>query len=211
MVVVDIDHPDIEAYINWKVHEEEKVAALVTGSKTVARHLKAIMKACVNCQGSDGDCFDPNKNPALKREVRAAKKAQVPENYIKRVIQFARQGYHDIEFKTYDTDWIPKPISPSRPELQQLRLAARRIPARGGSRRRLNLIRRIDGKVHKTLKARDLWDQIGYAAWASADPGLHFNTTMNDCTRARPAVASNASNPCSSTCSWMTRPATSPR
>ena len=33
MVVVDIDHPDIEAYINWKVKEEQKVAALVTGSK----------------------------------------------------------------------------------------------------------------------------------------------------------------------------------
>ena len=32
----------------------------------------------------------------------------------------------------------------------------------------------------KTLKARDLWEKIGYAAWASADPGLHFNTTMND-------------------------------
>ena len=33
MVVVDIDHPDIEDYINWKVKEEQKVAALVTGSQ----------------------------------------------------------------------------------------------------------------------------------------------------------------------------------
>ncbi len=38
MVVVDVDHPDIEAYVGWKVREEQKVAALVTGSKTVARH-----------------------------------------------------------------------------------------------------------------------------------------------------------------------------
>ncbi|MGZ2379815.1 ribonucleotide reductase alpha subunit [Rhizobium brockwellii] len=75
MVVVDIDHPDIEEYINWKVKEEQKVAALVTGSKVVAKHLKAIMKACFNCEGGDnGDCYDPNKNPALKREIRAAKK-----------------------------------------------------------------------------------------------------------------------------------------
>ena len=51
MVVVDIDHPDIEAYINWKVKEEQKVAALVTGSKIVAMHLTAIMKACLNCEG----------------------------------------------------------------------------------------------------------------------------------------------------------------
>ncbi|MGO8657204.1 hypothetical protein ACC771_16490, partial [Rhizobium ruizarguesonis] len=90
MVVVDIDHPDIEEYINWKVKEEQKVAALVTGSKVVAKHLKAIMKACFNCEGGDnGDCYDPNKNPALKREIRAAKKDQVPENYVQRVIQFA--------------------------------------------------------------------------------------------------------------------------
>ena len=105
MVVVDIDHPDIETYINWKVKEEQKVAALVTGSKIVSKHLKAIMKAAVNCEGNGDDCFDVSKNPALKREVKAAKKALVPENYIQRVIQFARQGYTDMEFPIYDTDW----------------------------------------------------------------------------------------------------------
>src|SRR6188768_1389766 len=105
MVVVDIDHPDIEAYIDWKVKEEQKVAALVTGSKVVSKHLKLIMKAAVNCDGNGDDCFDPNKNPALKRAVKDAKKALVPENYIGRVIQFAKQGYTDIEFPVYDTDW----------------------------------------------------------------------------------------------------------
>src|SRR6187549_2297802 len=105
MVVVDIDHPDIEQYIDWKVKEEQKVAALVTGSKVVSKHLKLIMKAAVNCEGDGDDCFDPNKNPALKREVKAAKKALVPENYIGRVIQFARQGYTDLQFPVYDTDW----------------------------------------------------------------------------------------------------------
>ncbi len=110
MVVVDIDHPDIETYINWKVKEEQKVAALVTGSKTVSKHMKAIMKACVNCEGNGDDCFDVLKNPALKREVRAAKKAAVPENYIQRVIQFARQGYTDLEFRSTTPTGIPKPI-----------------------------------------------------------------------------------------------------
>ena len=105
MVVVDIDHPDIEDYIDWKVKEEQKVASLVTGSKIVRNHLAAIMKACVNCEGDNGDCFDPEKNPALKREIRAAKKNAVPESIVKRVIQFARQGYTSIDFKTYDTDW----------------------------------------------------------------------------------------------------------
>jgi ribonucleoside-diphosphate reductase alpha chain len=74
MVVVDIDHPDIEDYINWKVKEEQKVAALVTGSKIVAGHLKAIMKACINCEADNDACFDPKQNPALKREIKAAKK-----------------------------------------------------------------------------------------------------------------------------------------
>ena len=105
MVVVDVDHPDIEAYIDWKVKEEQKVAALVTGSKTVAKHLKAVMKACVNCDGPAESCFDPEKNPALKREIKLARRAQVPDNYIKRVIQFAKQGYKDLDFPTYDTDW----------------------------------------------------------------------------------------------------------
>jgi len=105
MVVVDADHPDIETYIDWKVKEEQKVAALVTGSKLCAKHLKAVMKACVNCEGPDESCFDPEKNPALKREIKFARRSMVPDNYIKRVIQFAKQGYTDIDFPTYDTDW----------------------------------------------------------------------------------------------------------
>ncbi len=105
MVIVDVDHPDIETYINWKVLEEQKVAALVTGSKINQKHLKAVLKACVNCEGSGDDCFSPEKNPALKREIKLARRAMVPDNFIKRVIQFAKQGYKDIDFPTYDTDW----------------------------------------------------------------------------------------------------------
>ena len=105
MVVVDADHPDIETYIDWKVKEEQKVAALVTGSKINQKHLKAVMKACVNCEGSGDDCFDPEKNPALRREIKLARRNLVPDNYIKRVIQFAKQGYKEISFDIYDTDW----------------------------------------------------------------------------------------------------------
>jgi len=98
--------PDIEAYIDWKVREEQKVAALVTGSQdSMPKHLKAIMKACVNCEGSGDACFDPEQNPALKREIKAARRAMVPDNYIQRVIQFAKQGYTDLDFDVYDTDW----------------------------------------------------------------------------------------------------------
>ena len=77
MVIVDIDHPDIEDFIDWKVKEEQKVAALVTGSKVNRKHLAAIMRACVNCEADGDACFDPKKNPALKREISAARKAHV--------------------------------------------------------------------------------------------------------------------------------------
>src|SRR5213083_2839282 len=102
MVVVDIDHPDIENYVEWKVKEEQKVAALVSGSKLAAKHLNLIMAAC---REEAEDPFDPAKNPALKREIRAARRTMIPENYVQRVTQFARQGYAAIDFRTYDTDW----------------------------------------------------------------------------------------------------------
>ncbi|NML73889.1 vitamin B12-dependent ribonucleotide reductase [Rhizobium sp. S-51] len=198
MVVVDIDHPDIEEYINWKVKEEQKVAALVTGSKIVARHLKAIMKACVNCTADNDACFDPNQNPALKREIRAAKKDQVPENYVKRVIQFAQQGYKDLEFKTYDTDWDSEAYLTVSGQNSNNSVSLKddflRAVENDGD---WHLTARKDGKVMKTLKARALWEQISYAAWASADPGLHFNTTMNDWHTCPAAGSIRASNPCS--------------
>src|SRR6267154_2589472 len=100
MVIVDIDHPDIEDFIEWKVIEEQKVAALVAGSKLAERHLKAVLKACVNCEGSGGDCFDPTLNPALRREIKAARKSMIPDSLIERVISFARQGYKEIDFRT---------------------------------------------------------------------------------------------------------------
>ncbi|MGN6464586.1 MAG: adenosylcobalamin-dependent ribonucleoside-diphosphate reductase, partial [Rhizobiaceae bacterium] len=198
MVVVDVDHPDIEQYIDWKVNEEQKVAALVTGSKIVKKHLGEIMNACVNCEGPNGDCFDPSINTALKRAIRAAKRDAVPENYVRRVIQFAKQGYTSIEFKTYDTDWdsdayltVSGQNSNNSVSLKEDFLRA--VENDG----EWKLVNRIDGKVAKTLKARDLWDKIGYAAWASADPGLHFNTTMNEWHTSPAAGPIRASNPCS--------------
>ncbi|MGI6852512.1 vitamin B12-dependent ribonucleotide reductase [Mesorhizobium sp. 1B3] len=198
MVVVDADHPDIEAYIDWKVKEEQKVASLVTGSKIVRRHLAAIMKACVNCEGEADDCFDPAINTALKREIKAAKKNAVPENYIKRVIQFARQGYTQVEFSTYDTDWDSEAYLTVSGQNSNNSVSLKDDFLRAVEKDEdWSLIRRIDGKVHKTLKARDLWEKIGHAAWASADPGLHFNTTMNDWHTSPAAGPIRASNPCS--------------
>lgn len=198
MVVLDIDHPDVEEYINWKVKEEQKVAALVTGSKVVSKHLKSIMKAAVNCEGSGDDCFDVAKNPALKREVRAAKKALVPENYIYRVIQFAKQGYTDIDFPVYDTDWDSEAYLTvsGQNSNNSVRVTDDFLRAVENDSA-WDLKARQTGKTTKTLQARDLWEQIGYAAWASADPGIQYHTTINDWHTSPAAGPINASNPCS--------------
>ncbi len=198
MVVVDVDHPDIENYINWKVREEQKVAALVTGSKILAQHLKAVMKACVNCDGPGDSCFDPAKNPALKREIKAAKKAQVPQNYVLRVIQFAKQGYTDIDVPTYDTDWDSEAYLTvsGQNSNNSVRVTDEFLKAVEDDSD-WQLTGRISGKVTKTLKARELWETIGNAAWQSADPGIQFHTTINDWHTCPASGPINASNPCS--------------
>ncbi len=198
MVIVDTDHPDIEQFIDWKVNEEQKVANLVTGSKVNQRHLRAIIKACVNCEGSGDDCFDPEKNPVLRREVKAARRNHVPDPYIKRVIQFARQGCTDLHFPIYDTDWDSEAYltvsgQNSNNTVRVTDEFLKTVEADG----EWDLTWRTTGKIAKTLKARDLWDKIGYAAWASADPGLQFHTAINDWHTCPASGEIRASNPCS--------------
>src|SRR5579884_202280 len=199
MVILDADHPDIEQFINWKVIEEQKVANLVTGSKVNQRHLRAILKACVNCEGSGDDCFDPEKNPVLRREIKAARKNHVPDNYIGRVVQFAKQGYTDIHFPTYDADWYSEAYLTvsGQNSNNTVRVTDEFLKAVEADRDWDLFWRTKPGKIAKTVKARDLWEKIGYAAWASADPGLQFHTTINDwhtCPASGPIIASN---PCS--------------
>ena len=122
----------------------------------------------------------------------------MPENYVKRVIQFARQGYTSIDFATYDTDWDSDAYLTVSGQNSNNSISLKddflRAVEQDGD---WKLTARKDGKVMKTLKARDLWEKIGYAAWASADPGLHFNTTMNDWHTSPAGGPIRGSNPCS--------------
>src|SRR5215831_862691 len=191
MVIVDIDHPDIEAFIDWKVVEEQKVAALVAGSKLASRHLNLIMKAC-------RASTDRADNPALKHEIRAARRAMIPESYIQRVIQLARQGETAIDFKSYDTDWDSEAyLTVAGQNSNNSVRVSNDFLERVGADGSWDLIRRTDGKIAKTVPAGELWDRIGHAAWASADPGLQFDTTINDWHTCPASGRINASNPCS--------------
>ncbi|HEU0161258.1 MAG TPA: vitamin B12-dependent ribonucleotide reductase [Rhizomicrobium sp.] len=198
MVIVDIDHPDIEDFIDWKVIEEQKVAALVAGSKLAEKHLKAVLRACVNCEGSGGDCYDPQKNPALRREIRAARKSMIPDSLVERVISFARQGFKDIDFRTYDTDWDSEAYTSvaGQNSNNSVRVTDEFLKAvlEDGD---WHLSNRGNGKVARTVKARALWDKISYAAWACADPGIQFHTSINDWHTCPAGGEIRASNPCS--------------
>ena len=198
MVIVDIDHPDIEDFIAWKVIEEQKVAALVTGSKLTERHLKAVLKACVNCEGSGNDCFDPLKNPALRREIKAARKSMIPDNLIERVISFARQGFKEIEFRTYDTDWTGEAYTSvaGQNSNNSVRVTDDFLNAVLEDDD-WHLTNRGDGKVVRTVRARDLWEKVSHAAWACADPGIQFHTSINDWHTCPAGGEIRASNPCS--------------
>ena len=199
MVTVDIDHPDIEEYIDWKVVEEQKVAALVAGSKLAQKHMSEVMSACVDATDiSDEDRYNPRANKTLKKAILSARKSMIPENYVQRVIQFAQQGFTEIDFKTYDTDWdsdayLTVAGQNSNNSVRVTNDFLNAVLEKGD----WELIRRTDGKVSSRVSASELWDKIAHAAWACADPGLQYDTTINEWHTCPAGGRINASNPCS--------------
>ncbi len=147
MVCLDMDHPDIEKFVNWKVAEEIKVAALVEGMK----HLPADQRETAKELGLTLD-YDFNG------EAYATVSGQNSNNSIRVPNTF----FHAVD---NDDDW--------------------------------DLVGRTDGKVIKSVKARDLWKQIGYAAWRCADPGVQYDSTINEWHTCPESGRINASNPCS--------------
>ncbi len=198
MVICDADHPDIEQFVNWKVLEEQKVASIVAGSKAHEARLNEIFAAIRAWDGSTEDAVDPAKNETLKAAIRGAKKAAIPEPYVKRVLDYAKQGYDSIEFPTYDTDWDSEAYASvsGQNSNNSIRVtdAFLRAVKNDDSWR---LINRTDGSVAKTIKARDLWEDVGHAAWACADPGIQFHDTVNAWHTCPEDGPIRGSNPCS--------------
>lgn len=200
MVCLDLDHPDIEEFIDWKVIEEQKVAAMVTGSKICAQRLNAVLKAChiVDAEGTPRVSIDPKQNSILREALTAARRDNVPDAYIQRMFSYAQQGFTHFLFHEYDTNWDGRAYQTVSGQNSNNSV---RIPneffavleADGD----WQLKRRIDGKTSKTVKARDLWDRIAWAAWICADPGTQYDTTINEWHTCPEDGRINASNPCS--------------
>ena len=198
MVICDMDHPDIEAFIDWKVIEEQKVAALVAGSRMHAEKLTSVMAAVRAWDGAEHHATCPKTNPQLKDAIRDARRSAIPESYVKRVLQYAAQGYASIEFPTYDTDWDSEAYLTvsGQNSNNSVRVTDAFLDAVAEDRD-WALIRRTDGQVARTVKARDLWDRIGHAAWACADPGIQYHDTINAWHTCPASGEIRASNPCS--------------
>lgn len=130
MVVLNIDHPDIEEFIEWKVKEERKVAALIAAGYDSAY---------------EGEAYQTVSGQNSNNSVRVT------------------QAF--LETVENDKSW--------------------------------NLIGRKNKDVIKTVPARHLWDKIASAAWACADPGVQFDTNINDWHTCPQSGTINASNPCS--------------
>jgi ribonucleoside-diphosphate reductase alpha chain len=198
MVTVDVNHPDIEEFVSWKVVEEQKVAALVAGSRLLARHLNAIMTAC-HAAGLDGDeRFDPKANRELRTALRAAREVMLPDAALQQAILFARQGYARVDIPIYSTDWDSDAyLTVSGQNSNNSVRVSNDFLERVVEDREWQLTRRTDGRTAKSMPARRLWDGIAYAAWASADPGVQYDTTINEWHTCPHSGRINASNPCS--------------
>jgi ribonucleoside-diphosphate reductase alpha chain len=146
MVCLDLDHPDIEAFTNWKVREELKVACLVEGLKHIPAEQQDLARKLGLKLDYDfnGEAYYTVSGQNSNNSVR------IPNRFFKALEQ--------------DGDW--------------------------------HLTWRTNGKVCKKLKARDLWEQIAYAAWRSADPGVQYDDTINQWHTCPRSGRINASNPC---------------
>ncbi|MEX2403596.1 MAG: vitamin B12-dependent ribonucleotide reductase, partial [Balneolales bacterium] len=214
MVTLDLDHPDIEEYINWKVQEEQKVAAIVSGSKTCEKYLSKIMQLCHKPVEIEGHLYngkvsrDPKKHKELRQTIREARKAMVPLNYIERVIQLATQGYTDIKFDSYDNDWNSEAYVTvsGQNSNNSIRIPNSFMEAMinnddwhlyGRTEKRVAREENRKPKPIQTLKAGDLWNDISYAAWSCADPGTQYHDTINEWHTCPEDGEIKASNPCS--------------
>ena len=198
MVICDMDHPDIEEFINWKVVEEQKVAALVAGSKLHEEKLNNIFSSIDTWDGLETDAYDTKKNKNLLLSIASAKKSMIPESYIQRILQYSKQGYKSIEFPTYDVDWDSEAYLTvsGQNSNNSVRVTNAFLDAVKNDED-WNLVNRTNGEISKTLKAKELWENVGHAAWACADPGIQFHDTINSWHTCPNNGEIRASNPCS--------------
>ena len=199
MVTLDADHPDIEEYVDWKVREEQKVAAMVTGSRIMRKHAKRIVEA-TRAHGlrEAADRFDPAKNSALHNAIVAALRDEVPRPFVFQVMQLVMQGHESVDVDELDLGWEGDAYATvsGQTSNNSVRLDAAFMNAvlEDGE---WPIVYRVSGEEKKTIRARELWERIAVAAWKCADPGVQFHSTINEWHTCLADGEIRASNPCS--------------
>ncbi len=190
MVSLDMDHPEIEQFIWWKVREEEKVADLVSGSQILSQHLGAVIE---KAKGKENPLADPEVRVLLKKAARE----HIPINYLVRALDLARQGY-TLPLQKFDTHYESEAYLTVSGQNSNNSI---RIPNAFyealHSNAMWDLKGRTNGETIRSISAQKLWDDIGYCAWASADPGVQYDTTINEWHTCPTDGRINGSNPCS--------------
>ena len=192
MVVLDLDHPDIEEFINWKVVEEQKVAALVTGSKLLNRHLNAILQGLPQLAQGRRTLRPHTQRRSAQGHRRRPRPPWCRPTTSSACLQLAKQGFTAAaDSKNTTPTGTRRPTSPSPARTATTRCASTTTSWRPSqddgawhlywrTEKEKARAKAAQPKPCKTLKARELWDQIAYAAWSCADPGVQFDTTINE-------------------------------
>ena len=207
MVTLDLDHPDIEEYIDWKATEEEKVSALVIGSTILQKHANHLMNAIWEYD-NDGGRFSQEENLGLRKAMVNAIKDSVPQPHIQRILDLAMQGWKAVEFEVLDTDWqgeaymtVSGQNSNNSVRVPNSFMEAVKTGDEWGLMWRTELEKAAnEGREpvpFKTIDANELWNKVAYTAWACADPGVQFDITINEWHTCPEAGKINGSNPCS--------------
>jgi len=207
MVTLDLDHPEIQEFINWKTQEEQKVASLIAGSTSCNKHLNQIMKSA-NDHKEAQSRYNPKKNKNLQKAMSDAVQANIPKNYIARVLDLSKQGYASIQFSELNSDWegqayytvsgqnsnnsvrIPNEFMKSVKDGKDWSLYFRTEKENAKNQGRQPF-------PCKTIPSEELWEDICYSAWSCADPGLQFDDTINEWHTCPKDGRINGSNPCS--------------
>ncbi len=189
MVCLDMDHPEIENFIWWKVREEEKVASLVAGSKILKHRLDKLVEAAKNHPS-------PLEDKSIRKLIKQAAQQNIPLNYIVRAIDLARQGHH-FPLREFDTHYESEAYQTvsGQNSNNSIRIPNSFFEALHTGRD-WQLKSRTSGEIFKTISTKKLWDDVAYCAWASADPGVQFDSTINEWHTCPVDGRINASNPC---------------
>lgn len=131
-------------------------AAAAVGARVLAERLEAVALACVNCDGAADECFDPRRNRALARAIRAARRDGAPDPMIERAIARARHGVVEPEAG------LSAAPAPFEPPIVQLDASFFDLAD-------------ADGALASGAPARPLAIRLSEALWTHGKPSLQFD------------------------------------